>query len=223
MKKTVSFPAVFFGAFIHPRETTKEVIKNEYYSFILPLIVLYSLVAGLNPVLSFMMAKYVAFPMAYMTTFGLMFGFGLFTYFIGSWLTHWVGGKLEGKGSLEEVRAAYALAYMPMLVACLLKILLDLPSQLTLIYAASSLSDINVIDFVKAVNPLSGLVALIFCVWSIVTWTIALSEANRYSIGKSIKTSLLIVVIWFGVLIVFLVAIALICVLAAFFMGKVGH
>jgi hypothetical protein len=223
MKKTISFPAVFFGAFISPRQTTQEVIKDKYYSFIIPFVIFYSLVAALNPMLSFMLTKYMVFPEAYCMTFFLMFGLGFVCYFFGSWLTHWMGSKFEGKGTLQEVRAAYVLAYVPMLVGGLLKILLDLPGQLTLISTTANLGDINALDFVKTTNPLSGLLAFIFIIWSMVTWVVALSEANQYSIGKAIKTSLAMMALWIGIFIVLVIAVVLIGVVIALAVGKAIH
>jgi hypothetical protein len=209
MKKKISFPVIFFGFLIHPRETVKKVIENNYYSFGIYLIVFYDLLIGFDPVWITLLAKYMPFSEAIIVAPVLWCGFGVGCYFFNSWATYWVGKKFEGKGSLQEVRAVYALAYAPMIIAYIIKKLFDLPAQINLISSSANLNDLKMEDFSKAVSPVSGILIFIFMIWSLFPWTIGLSEANKFSVGKSIKTSLILMLILIGVLLVVFVLIVL--------------
>lgn len=209
MKKTLSFPAVFFGVFIHPRQTTKEIIKNQYYSFRMPVVIFNSFLTSLNPILLFWLISYLPFAEAYTVTVFLTFGLGVLCFFPISRLIWWMGTRFQGKGTLEEVRTACALNYMPMMVAAFLTIILNLPGLITLLASTTNLNNLTENDFLKSENPFSGFIVGIFATWSTVISIISVSEAHQFSIGESIKTSLSLMAIFVGIWALFAVAVML--------------
>jgi len=203
MKNSLSFPAVFFGVFIHPRETTKLIIENKYYSFRMPFVVFNSFLTSLNPIFAFPLVAYLPFAEAFTVTVFLLFGLGVLCFFPISRLIWWLGTKFEGKGTLEEVRTACALNYTPMIVAAFLKIILDLPALITLLTTTTNLNNFTENDFLKSENPISGFIVTVFAIWSIVISIICLSEAHQFSVGKSIKTNLALMAIFIGTALLF--------------------
>jgi len=101
MKKKLSFPAVFMGGLIQPRQTIREVIQNEYYSFIMPFIFVYALMNGFNPIYAIVFSKFLSFPEAVVVGFFFSLWFDVYRLsflFMGRLLD----GKQDGrKGNLS--------------------------------------------------------------------------------------------------------------------------
>jgi hypothetical protein len=198
MKKKLSFPSVFFGVFFHPRETVKKVIKQKYYSFVMPFIVFYTLVAGFDPMLILVLSKYVPFLVALPLVVFLMALIGFGSFYLSAWLIFRIGKNFGGKGKLQPIQAAFALAYSPILMGCILKFLVEIPNWYKFFSNMDNLSSISAADL-QSINSLASLPVIIFCIWMLFPWIINISEAHQYSKWKAFKTHLTIVGIFFAV------------------------
>jgi hypothetical protein len=220
MKKKLSFPEVLMGVLIQPRQTMRQVIDNEYYSFIIPFVFVYALLAGFNPVYAAVLSKYLSFPEAVVVGFFVAFGLTFVVYFFYSWAIYWMGNKMGGKGTLPEIKAAVALAYIPMVLALVITTLLFIPTWINLITTADSLSGLSTIELINKVrNPVGSAVIAVFGIWSIVSWFICLAEAHQFSGWKVLKVLLALSVVF----IVLTVVITIVAVFAAVFIGKFFH
>jgi len=220
MKKKLSFPAVFMGGLIQPRLTIREVIDNEYYSFIIPFIFVYALLAGFNPIYTAVLCKFLPFPEAVVVGFFMAFGLTFVVYFFYSWAIYWMGSKMGGKGTLQEIKAAVVMAYIPMMLALMITTLLFVPVWINLVSTPDSLSGLSTIELMNKVkNPVGSMVIFVFGIWSICCWFICLAEAHQFSGWKVLKILLALMALFMGVALV----IALLAVFTAVFIGKFFH
>jgi hypothetical protein len=210
MKKRLSFPDIFFGAVIHPRETVRKVIKQKYYSFIPNLILGYGFLTGLNPILVFIFSKHVPFWSALFLSALFLPVIGLGGFYLFSWLLFWVGKKVGGKGKLQNVQVAYALVYPLICIGSFLKMILYVPLWIKLISNMDHLSDLSTADMSRSIPVL--LFTVLFGFWVLFPTVINISEAHKFSIGKSIKTHLGVM----GISICALLAIAIVGCLVVF-------
>jgi hypothetical protein len=222
MTKKLTFPKVFFGVFFHPRETTRAVIKQKYFSFILPLVILYSLITELDPTFPIIFSRFMPLIasvfLSVLITFGLSFG----SYFLFAWLLFRIGKKLKGKGNLQQIQAAYALVYIPCLIMLILRTISEIPAWTSLISNRDNLGQLNTRELSDQINsagmvahsPLIALLIFVFCVWMIFPWIINISEAHKYSKWQAFKTHLAVIGLLISALIGLFIIIAAVIVLS---------
>lgn len=114
---------------------------------------------------------------------------GLIGIRISGALSGWIGRKLGGTATNDEVRAAYAWSAVPRITALPLQILFLLISP-----------------FFSSTNPAIGLllvglggVLTVLGLWELVLTVAALAEVNRFSIGRAIGTIVLPFVVIGGI------------------------
>ena len=201
MKKKISFPKVFFGVFFHPRETTRTVLKQKYYSFILPLLILYSLLSGLSPAIPLAVCRFIPLIASVFLSVLISSALTMGSYFLFAWLIFRIGKKLGGKGDLKQVQAAYALVFIPCFVMLVLKTISEIPVWGELISNLDNLDRLNILDLARQMNtagmaahyPFIALLILVFCVWMLFPWIINISEAHKYSKWQAFKTHLAVI------------------------------
>jgi hypothetical protein len=215
-KSTLSFLSVFFGVFIHPRETTRKVIKNKYYSFIFPLIGFYCFVAGFEPQYIFELSEHLPLSVAIFIVLILMLGFGVGNFYIFAWLLYRIGKKLGGKGKLKEIQSAYALVYCPMYFLIFFMKIFQMDTWGKLFLGTANADDFLLASRVAA-HPFMVLLFLPLTVWMVFLWIINISEAHKFSKWKALKTHLAVLGTLFSIVIVFLIFVFLIVFLIKLF------
>jgi hypothetical protein len=112
---------------------------------------------------------------------------GIIILYVAGAILRWTGSKLGGQADSENVRAAVAWSYIPMIAYYVLFI----PAEL-LIFLAGNGSTGPFWDILWFGFSLFGLVAAIgLTLWSLVILVIGLSEVHHFSVGRAVATALI--------------------------------
>ncbi len=149
---------------------------------------LLSAIYGFPALLSFFQSLYLGYSLRPMALFLLalilspIWGYVAFSF--ASFVILWVGKLFKGRGSFQEIRAAYAWSCVPLIVSCFFWVVL-----MFLFGGRLFISSADNLPFTNAEGVLLFsilIVKVVFAVWSLVIYLNALAEVQSFSILKSV-------------------------------------
>lgn len=174
---------IFTKIWTQPRKVFRYIDSQAYGKYSVQLLMFY----GVNSVLG----KNSGFSSSYMLNLaiaivvGAVLGFILSSLFAG--LLTWTGRWLEGKGTLSSIARTYAYATIPSTVSLVVSIIKIVVYKTVFEPQGSNLNyDVYTIFF-QVVYWLQ----LALAIWTLVLAIIALSESQKFGIGKAIANLLL--------------------------------
>ena len=193
-------PSPWVSMWLHPRQT----IERSAHARPRPSRTLVSMLLGISLMLGQMSSSGLGDRLIFPLILILGFGGGpivgvLAVQWVGS-LLHWVGSRLKGSATVDEVRSAYAWAWVPtapMLMLWLAAIMIFGPELFT-----TKVPNILGSPTREAVFLGFALILLIGGGWSLVLLVAALSEVEHFSTGRALATVALSSTIVFALAIV---------------------
>lgn len=188
MKESLSFFGSFFEVFIRPRKVIRNIIGHDTRYWVWPFILAYSVLAATDPGLYLTFLRKtppsVLYPLgAGLTVAGMIALFWVFIAF-----AYFAGKLLGGTGKFEEVTVAYVWCLPPAFIGILLNLLAAVPTWLQIF---SGIKDPGILVASKSGWQYLLLVLYyVLIIWSLVLDFIALSEAHRIPVWKSLVIGL---------------------------------
>ena len=119
MKQALSFFDLFCDVFIYPRKTIRAIIDQDTNYWVWPIILTISLLSTLDPTAeTYLVGKMplgAALLLGTLVSFAIMFG----AFWLVIWFIYFMGKILGGKGTFDEVKAAYTWGAVPAIIGFL--------------------------------------------------------------------------------------------------------
>lgn len=178
--------ALFFMAWIHPRKVMQD--KSASY-FVGPLIIAYVLFQALSLHSYIRLLKHLPLPGALLVGAPVGIILGYVSIVIVSWALQKTGNLLGGMASYEDLKAAFAWALPPLLFGDIFLLIARFPIWSRIFNGMTDQAEL--LAQVPMWAGILGIVYYLFLIWFFILYLINISEANEFSVGKSILSVVL--------------------------------
>lgn len=194
---------------VHPRATIRRIVNENPNQSIWLLAWIYGFSALLGSFQSFSLGSSLGIIAIFIIALVLAPLWGYIVFTVWSWVVLWTGKWLKGTGSFQEVRAAYAWSNVPIIVSDVIWIIMLVMFGARIFVTQADNTPAIPQGF--AIGLLGLLfIKVVFSIWSLVIYLIALSEVHRFSVMRAIGNVIIsaiivgIVMAVFGMLGVFM-------------------
>jgi hypothetical protein len=180
---------------VRPRRTIRRIVDSDPQHQVILLAVLDGIILVLGQALSKHLGDTLSLPVIFLicAVAGPIVGIALL-YVVGA-LMHWIGGRFGGRGSLAEIRAAFAWASVPSVWSQILWIPQFIIFGKDLFTSATPRIATNLFVTLGLIGLLG--VQLAIAPWAFVMFLICLSEVHRFSIWKALATTVVCILVLF--------------------------
>ncbi|HJT25165.1 MAG TPA: YIP1 family protein [bacterium] len=188
-----TFLRLFFQAWTQPRQVMKTLLEQRPGYHVWTLVILYAFFQTFEPEYFIPFLSHGALSTLLLVGLLVSVGFDVAAmyFFTGFWLL--IGRWLGGKGNLKGLMTAYAWSYPPSIIGIILLQSSNIPTWLRITGGENDFKTI-----VTAPHMLwqasFHLLSFLLVMWTAVLLVINVSEAHKFSIGRSILTVLLVLV-----------------------------
>ncbi len=195
----------WISIWISPRKTVRYAIDNNMMKFALILALVAGVFDSLNVASQNNIGDVMSVPMILVLAVVLGPMIGLIGWWIGAGIATIFGSWLSGTGTFADLKMAYAISYIPIILVGLLWI-----PDLLVLGESLFIEDLD-ISAGKLIWPFfSGFIGIVVGIWSFIITVKAIAEAHRFSAWRGLLTVIIPSVLIFVVLYIFLFPIILI-------------
>ncbi|MCG7334541.1 YIP1 family protein [Sporosarcina sp. ACRSM] len=191
---------VWTSIWIRPRETVRYAIDNKSMKFALILV----LISGVFDVLNGASQNNTGdvIPISVILLLAVVLGpfLGWIGWWIGAGIATFVGKWFGGIGKFEELKMAFAISYIPIIIGAILWI-----PDLLILGEALFIEDIDISAGKWLWLIFSGFIGVVLGIWSFIITIKAIAEAHRFSAWRGLLTVIIPSVVIIIVLLLFLV------------------
>lgn len=185
---------IFTEIWGQPRKVFRYLVHSGYNKYQAPLFVLAGIARSLNRAAN----KNMGDQMELVTILGVAIliggALGWLAYYIYAALLSWTGGWVKGQGSTSEIFRVSAYALIPLVVSLVFMVPQIAIYGKALFQAESEWGETGMLTML--VFYTSVVLEVVLGIWTIVLYTVGLSEIQNFSIGKSILNLLLPVLVF---------------------------
>lgn len=181
-KNKISFKYSLLRIWLEPRETVREILNYRPGFGVWILILVSSFIQSLHPSYTYGFMKWLPLFNAFCVAVTIEMAYNIIEFWTDSLVGYLLGRALGGKGSFLDVYTANAWAFPPFIVCSIFLRLMRIPTWLKMLSGVDPLP----VDRGLWWQILFLLVCSVSVVWGIILVIVNFSEANKFSIGKSI-------------------------------------
>jgi signal peptidase I len=100
-------------------------------------------------------------------------GLGIVWLYVGAWLLSWIGRRLGGEASAQQVRTVYAWSMLPVILCCLIVLATGLAAENSALRSG-----------------VIALLVLVFSIWSLVIFLLMLGRVQHFGFWRAVLTYL---------------------------------